>query len=100
MRLRIWLSRCDVKGLSASGRTKYRACRITLPGRSVPAIISNGSSPAEAATRRLAHHARAASDTRRPRAFHMAGFCEVATLNRIQVDGSWLGEKRLPGAAT
>jgi len=30
---------------------------------------------------------------------HIAGFCDDATLKRIQVDGSWLGQKRLPGAA-
>jgi hypothetical protein len=32
-------------------------------------------------------------------AFHIAGFWEDATLKRIQVEGSWVGEKRLPGAA-
>jgi hypothetical protein len=30
---------------------------------------------------------------------HIAGFCDDATLKRIQVEGSWLGQKRLPGAA-
>ena len=39
-----------------------------------------------------------------PRAFcsarHIAAFCDDATLKRIQVEGSWVGEKRLPGAAT
>jgi hypothetical protein len=59
-------------------------------------LAAPGGTPAalEVQVARMARYASAFWSAR-----HIAGFCDDATLKRIQVEGSWLGQKRLPGAA-